>query len=130
MMYVWVALGSAIGGAARLWCSEVIAASYLGSFPLALLVINIIGSFLVGFIAALTFPAELFMISSEVKTFLMIGICGGYTTFSSFSLATLKLIQDGQLMQAGLNILLSVILCLLAVWLGTYLAALINQFNR
>lgn len=130
MMYLWVALGSALGGATRLWCSEIIAASYMGSFPLALLIINVIGSFLVGFIAALTFPAELFMISSEIKTFLMIGICGGYTTFSSFSLATLKLIQDGQIMQAGLNILLSVMLCLLAVWLGTYLATLINQFNR
>lgn len=129
-MYLWVALGSALGGAARLWCSEIITASYMGSFPLALLIINVLGSFLVGFIAALTFPAELFMISSEVKTFLMIGICGGYTTFSSFSLATLKLIQDGQIMQAGLNILLSVMLCLLAVWLGTYLATLINQLHR
>ena len=56
------------------------------------------------------------------RQFLMIGLCGGYTTFSSFSLQTLNLAQEGEWLYAGLNLLLSVALCLLAVWLG-YISA-------
>jgi CrcB protein len=66
------------------------------------------------------------MVSGDVRQFVTVGICGGYTTFSSFSLQTLNLVQDGELAQAGWNILGSVALCLVAVWLGYVAAAWMN----
>ena len=59
----------------------------------------------------------------------MIGLCGGFTTFSSFSLQTLALAQDGEWLRAGANVMLSVALCLIAVWVGHVLAASINQMK-
>jgi CrcB protein len=75
----------------------------------------------------LALPEGRFMVNPQVRTFLMIGICGGYTTFSSFSLQTLTLAQDGEWLWAGLNILGSVALCLVAVWLGYILAMTVNK---
>jgi CrcB protein len=66
-------------------------------------------------------------VSGDVRQFVTVGICGGYTTFSSFSLQTLSLVQDGELLQAGGNVLGSVALCLLAVWLGYVAAASMNM---
>jgi CrcB protein len=86
-----------------------------------------LGSFIIGFFAAMTGPDGRIIVSPEIRQFVMIGICGGYTTFSSFSLQTLNLLRDGEFLQAGFNIILSVILCLIFVWAGYILATFFNQ---
>lgn len=116
--YLWVAAGSALGGMARYWCSGFVAGRVGETFPWGTLAVNILGSFVIGLFGGLTGPDGRFLISPEVRIFVMVGLCGGYTTFSSFSLQTLALMQDGEWARAGANVVLSVILCLLAVWLG------------
>ena len=96
--------------------------TWRGTFPLGTLVVNITGSFTIGFIAGFTDPEGSFLVSPRIRQFLMIGVCGGYTTFSSFSLQTLDLVRDGAWFKAGLNTLLSFACCLIAVWLGRILA--------
>jgi CrcB protein len=129
MMYFWVMLGSALGGAARYWCSGFTAEHFGESFPLGTLAVNVIGSFIIGFFASLTGPDGRYLVGSEARQFVMTGLCGGYTTFSSFSVQTLNLVRDGEMKLAGANIALSVILCLLAVWLGHIAAASLNQLK-
>ena len=91
-------------------------------FPLGTLVVNITGSFVVGFFAAFTGSEGPVLVSPRFRQFFMIGVCGGYTTFSSFSLQTLDLALDGDWMKASLNMVLSFACCLAAVWLGRVLA--------
>ena len=86
---------------------------------------NVSGSFIIGFVAALTDPAGPFLVAPRIRQFVMIGILGGYTTFSSFSLQTLELARDGDWFRAGLNSVLSLVCCLLAVWLGRSAALII-----
>jgi len=129
--YLWVALGGALGSVTRYWMGGFIAAIFPGpaaTFPLGTLIINVSGSFLIGIFAALTVPEGRMDPQSRVfaSQLVMTGICGGYTTFSSFSLQTLNLLRDGEYLYAGGNILLSVVLCLVAVWLGFLLG---NVFN-
>ena len=111
-------LGSALGGAARYWLSGVISQTVGETFPWGTMLVNISGSFIIGFFAALTSPDGRFFVSGTARQFVMIGLCGGYTTFSSFSLQTLMLAQDGEWLQAGANTGLSVALCFFAAWLG------------
>jgi fluoride exporter len=125
--YLWIALGSAIGGVARFGLSSLIAQSVGQTFPWGTLVVNVTGSFVIGFFATLTGPDGRVVATPDARQFVMIGLCGGYTTFSSFSLQTLTLAQDGQMLGAAWNIAGSVGLCLLAVWLGAVAAAAINQ---
>ena len=122
MSYIWIAIGSAIGGAARYWCTGFAARLFGETFPWGTLLVNITGSLIIGFFATLTGPDGRIFVSSTTRQFVMIGLCGGYTTFSSFSLQTLNLVQDSEWLQAGGNIIGSVVLCLLAVWLGHILA--------
>ena len=124
--YFWIAIGSAIGGIARYWCSGVAARLIGETFPWGTLIVNVIGSFIIGFFAILTGPEGRFMVPSVARQFVMIGLLGGYTTFSSFSLQTLNLATDREYLYAGLNILGSVALCLLSVWLGHLAATRIN----
>jgi CrcB protein len=95
-------------------------ADHYPRFPVNTLVINIIGSFLIGIFAAMGVPEGRIYLNPETRKFLMIGICGGFTTFSSFSLQTLNLANDGEWLYAGFNVILSVTLCLLAVWIGFF----------
>jgi CrcB protein len=127
--YFWIAIGSALGGIARYWCSGVAARLIGETFPWGTLIVNVVGSFIIGFFAILTGPEGRFMVPSVARQFVMIGLCGGYTTFSSFSLQTLNLATDREYLYAGLNVLLSVALCLLAVWLGSILAASLNTLK-
>lgn len=92
------------------------------TFPLGTLFVNITGSFVIGFFAAMTDPAGPFLVSPRVRQFVTIGVLGGYTTFSSFSLQTLDLARDGDWFRAGLNCVLSLVCCLVAVWLGRTMA--------
>jgi fluoride exporter len=120
--YILVMVGGALGTGARFWLSGFVAERGGEFFPLGTLVVNVTGSFAIGFLAAFTNPEGLLLVSPRVRQFLMIGVCGGYTTFSSFSLQTLDLVRDGDWFKASLNTLLSVGFCLIAVWLGRILA--------
>jgi len=127
MTYVLVAVGSALGGTLRFWLGGLIANWVGQTFPWGTLVINVTGSLAIGLFAALTGPDGRVFVPGEWRQFFMIGVCGGYTTFSSFSLQTLALAQDGEWLGAGLNIMLSVALCLVAVWLGHIGAVALNR---
>ncbi len=120
--YLVIGLGGALGTVGRYWIGETIVRSYGGAFPLGTLVVNVSGSLLIGFFAALTGPEGRVVVGPEFRSFFMVGLCGGYTTFSSFSLQTLDLARDGEWFYAGANAVLSFALCLAAVWLG-YVAA-------
>jgi fluoride exporter len=125
--YLWVAIGGALGSVGRYWLSGFVADHYRGIFPLGTLAVNVSGSFVIGFLAALTETESRTFASPGFRQFLMIGICGGYTTFSSFSLETLKRLQDGEWLYASANVILSVVLCMIAVWLGYLLGTIFNS---
>ena len=120
--YIVVMLGGALGTGARFWTSRIVAGRVGEFFPLGTLVVNVTGSFLIGFFAAFTDSEGPFLVPPRFRQFFMIGVCGGYTTFSSFSLQTLDLIRDGDWLKASLNTLFSFACCLAAVWLGRVLA--------
>lgn len=122
-----VAAGGALGSLGRYWLGELFAWAGITAFPWSTLVANVTGSFLIGLVATLTGPDGRLLVAPAWQLFWMVGICGGYTTFSSFSLQTLTLAQGGEWAKAGFNIVLSLILCLSAVWLG-YGAA--SAYNR
>jgi fluoride exporter len=127
--YFWIAIGSALGGVARYWCSGVAARLVGETFPWGTIGVNVLGSFIIGFFATLTGPDGRVYVGSLGRQFVMIGICGGYTTFSSFSLQTLNLMNDGEWFRAGANIVLSVVCCLVAVWIGHLAAASMNAMK-
>ena len=120
--YILVMLGGALGTGARFWASGFVAERAGEFFPLGTLVVNVTGSFVIGFFAAFSDPEGPLLISPRFRQFFMIGMCGGYTTFSSFSLQTLGLVREGDWFRAGLNTVLSFACCLTAVWLGRILA--------
>lgn len=124
--YLWIALGSALGGVARFGCSSLVANWFGQTFPWGTLLVNVLGSFVIGFFATLTGPDGRVLVPGDTRQFVMVGLCGGYTTFSSFSLQTLTLVQDGEIARAGLNVAGSVVLCLASVWLGYVAAAALN----
>src|ERR671927_1681914 len=115
MSYVWVALGSTLGGMARFWCSGAAARLFGETFPWGTLVVNVAGSFIIGLFATLTGPDGRFIVPPEARIFVLVGFTGGYTTFSSFSLQTLTLARDGEWFRAGANIVLSAVACLASV---------------
>ena len=125
--YFWIAVGSALGGMARFWLSGFVANRVGETFPFGTLFINVLGSFVIGFFAALTGPDGRYLMGTVSRQFVMIGICGGFTTFSSFSLQTLNLANEGEWLYAGLNIVSSFVLCLLAVWMGHAAAVNLNS---
>jgi len=127
MVYLWVALGGALGSVARYACSG-LAVRWLGSgFPWGTLFVNVAGSFAIGLLAALLTTEGRPLLGGDARAFFMVGILGGFTTFSSFSLETLNLARSGALGAAGANAALSLVLCLASVWLGFAAAALINR---
>jgi CrcB protein len=129
MAYVWVAIGGALGSMARYWMSGFIAALIGGTFPYGTLVVNVTGAILVGFLATFTGPDSRYFILASGRLFMMTGICGGYTTFSTFSLETTNLMRDGEWTAALANVGLSVILCLVAIWIGHAGALVLNRLR-
>jgi len=129
ILYCWIALGSALGGVARYACSGIAARLFGETFPWGTLIVNVTGSLIIGFFATLTGPDGRIFAGSTARQFVMFGLLGGFTTFSSFSLQTLALAQANQWLQASGNIVASVVLCLLAVWVGHLLANSINTLK-
>ena len=129
LSYILVALGGALGSVARFWFSGFVADHFGETFPWGTLLVNVSGSFVIGLFFSLTQPNGSLLVAPSWREFFMIGICGGYTTFSSFSLQTLNLARGGQWLYAGANALLSLVLCLVAVWLGHLLATSFNSMK-
>lgn len=124
---LWIFLGGGLGSLAR-WGVSGFVAEWVGqTFPWGTLVVNVSGSFVLGLFATLTEPDGRWLAPASFRQFFMLGICGGYTTFSSFSLQTLNLAREGEWLPAGANAVLSPALCLVAVWLGHLVARALNQ---
>jgi fluoride exporter len=127
--YLWVALGGAIGSVARFGLSGIIARHWGETFPWGTLLVNFSGSLLIGFVATLSAPDGRWLAPSGFRLFVLAGVLGGYTTFSSFSLQTLALLQGGEWWRAAGNAVGSVLGCLAAVWLGHVLASTVNTWK-
>jgi fluoride exporter len=127
ILYACVGIGGALGSVARYVASLLIPS--IGGFPWATLFVNITGSFLIGFYSTLTGPDGRMFASTRQRQFVMTGICGGYTTFSAFSLDTFRLLHGGMTGTAFLNIAVSVVTWLVAVWLGYVLASRLNRLK-
>jgi fluoride exporter len=113
-----VAVGGALGSLARFWLAALMTMLTGPRFPWGTLLINVLGSFIIGLVAALTaLPARVGM-HPDARVFLMVGVCGGFTTFSAFSLQSLELLQSGELASALGYVAGSVLLCLIGVWAG------------
>ncbi|MGE0114771.1 MAG: fluoride efflux transporter CrcB [Steroidobacteraceae bacterium] len=122
--YLWIAFGGALGSMARFASAEWMQARWSAAFPWGTLFVNVLGCLAIGMLAALSESGR-WHLSLIARQFLMIGVLGGFTTFSSFSLQTLMLMRSGALLSAGLNVLASVALCLFAAWCGfTLISAL------
>jgi fluoride exporter len=124
---LWIFLGSGLGGVARWGVSGFIANRFGQTFPWGTLIVNVTGSFIITLFATLTGPEGRVLAPAPFRQFFMRGVCGGYTTFSSFSLQTLTLAEDGQWVRAGGNVVLSVVWCLVGAWLGHMIALDVNS---
>jgi crcB protein len=122
-----VALGGAIGSVLRFWCSGLLARAFGETFPWGTLFVNVLGSFLIGLVAVVTGPDGRNLWPPYLRAHVMIGVFGGFTTFSSFSLQTLSLAQEGDWLAAGFNVLVSVVCCLVACWAGHAMGVWINR---
>jgi CrcB protein len=120
--YAWVAIGGALGSMARFFVGIAVAQMVGVRFPWGTLLINVVGSFVIGWFDVLTGEFGSWTVPADARVFVLVGICGGFTTFSSFSLQTMQLLQGGEALRAGAYVLASVALCLVSVWAGMMLA--------
>jgi CrcB protein len=127
MKYWLIGLGGGLGTMARFWFSGLVARHFGETFPWGTLLVNVSGSLVIGFFATSTSTEGRWLVAPAYREFFMLGVCGGYTTFSSFSLQTLGLMQEGEWFRAGANAVGSVVLCLAAVWLGHVAATLMSS---
>lgn len=126
---LWMGAGGFLGTIARYLVSSAIAGVVGETFPWGTVVVNVTGCFVIGVLAIATGPDGRIVVAPDIRQFLLIGICGGYTTFSSFSLQTLNLLRAGDVMGAMGNVLVSVVACMLAVWAGAVAAQIFNQLR-
>jgi CrcB protein len=129
MATLWVAIGGALGSVARYWIA-LWAAPLSRDLPLGTIGINVLGSFAIALFGALTAESGRSPLPDATRLFFMVGVCGGFTTFSSFSLQTLDLLRGGEIGRAMANILLSFVLCLGAATLGYVTAVHLNTAAR
>ncbi len=127
--YLWVALGGAVGSVGRYGTSNLVERFLGADFPWATLIENVLGAFIVGAFVALATVEQRGLANPNLRLLVVVGFCGGFTTFSAFSLQTVHLIRDGQLMAAAGNIVASVAFCLIAVWFGFLAGNTINQWR-
>jgi len=127
MLYACVAAGAVLGSLARYIAALLI--PVVSGFPWPTLFVNITGSFVIGFYATLSGPDGRLFASAQQRQFVMTGFCGGYTTFSAFSLESVRLLRTGEARTALLYIGISVVTWLVAVWLGHTLAARLNRLK-
>jgi fluoride exporter len=120
---ILIGLAGFIGTLSRYWLSGVVARRYGETFPMGTLVVNLVGCFLVGLLFHLL--QERFIVNQTVRTVVLIGFLGGFTTFSSFGLQTFTLLQDGEFGLAALNILGANLIGLVLVWAGYTLARIL-----
>lgn len=123
--YLLIAFGGALGSMARYWMAGSIDCRHTSGFPWGTVLVNISGSFVIGLAAALLAGKTGW--GDNARALVMVGLCGGFTTFSSFSLQTLALLRDGYLLRAGGHVALSVLACLFATWAGM---ALVQAFGK
>jgi CrcB protein len=121
MTYAWVAVGGGLGSMARFWMTGWMAGFTENRFPWGTLAINVLGSLVIGIVAGLTLTSSRMGWHPDVRIFLMTGICGGFTTFSAFSLQAVELLQTGNIGAACGYIAASVVFCLLATFAGILL---------
>jgi CrcB protein len=126
---LFVVIGGAAGTLAR-YLISVAALPISQSLPLGTIGINILGSFVIGLFGTLTLAHGRFPVSEDARLFVMVGLCGGFTTFSSFSLQTLDLMRSGATLRAFVNVVASVVLCVAAVAAGHLIAAHLNGGAR
>ena len=124
---LWMGAGGFLGTIARYLVAAAIGGAVGETFPWGTVVVNVTGCFVIGVIAVATGPDGRIVVAPDLRQFLLIGVCGGYTTFSSFSLQTLNLLRAGDFAGAIGNVVVSVVACMLAVWAG---AAIAQAFNH
>ena len=129
LTYLYIALGGALGSMARYAVSGALGRATHEIFPWGTLTANVTGCFVIGLFAVLTGPDGRVGVAPDIRALVMVGVCGGYTTFSSFSLQTLTLARDGDMARASANVVVSVLLCLVGVWLGSAAGAALNQMK-
>lgn len=125
--YLWVGLGSALGGMSRFWLAGWIDQRHISRFPWGTLVVNVSGCLVMGCLAAWAFGERRAGLGSAARLFLLVGFLGGYTTFSAFSWQTLQLMRAGNWLTAGSYIAGSLIVCLLAVALGHWIGESVSR---
>ena len=122
-----VALGSALGGVARVWGTVLVGRLVGEGFPWGTLTVNVVGSLMIGLVASLSAPEGRWLVHPLTKQFFLLGVFGGFTTFSAFSLQTLNLLRDGEVMRAAAYVSASTMLCVLAAWVGHLLAGAVQR---
>ena len=123
MNYALVFLGGGVGAAARYFIGGMVHRFTAPDFPYGTLVVNVVGCLAIGFL--MTFFEERFIVNPYLRVFLTIGLLGGFTTFSSFSFETMALLRDGSYMLGIINVVVTVVVCLLATWIGLIIGKLL-----
>tara|TARA_B100001250_G_scaffold413949_1_gene449917 strand:- start:4901 stop:5287 length:387 start_codon:yes stop_codon:yes gene_type:complete len=124
--YLWIGLGSALGGMARHWCSIFVEKLTISSMPWGTILVNILGCFVIGCLSYLV-SLDQKPPPVDLNSFLLIGFCGGFTTFSAFSMQSFDLIKNGEWLNMFGNVAISVIICLIAVFLGYFLTSVLKS---